>query len=64
LEKGGETDRTKIACVLAYLKPLLLALVGLIKSLDKVLVGVLILVKSLLSTVLGVVAAALLELTF
>jgi hypothetical protein len=39
-------------------------LVGLIKSLDKVLVGVLVLVKSLLSTVLGVVAAALLELIF
>jgi hypothetical protein len=49
---------------LAYLKPLLLALVGLIKSLDKVVVGVLILVKSLLSTVLGAVAALLLELIF
>ena len=49
---------------MAYLKPLLLALVGLIKSLDKVVVGVLILVKSLLSTVLGAVAALLLELIF
>ena len=49
---------------MAYLKPLLLALVGLIKSLDKAVVGVLILVKSLLSTVLGAVAALLLELIF
>ncbi|KAG7286432.1 hypothetical protein NEMBOFW57_008742 [Staphylotrichum longicolle] len=53
-----------LACVLAYLKPLLLALVGLIKSLDKVVVAVLILVKSLLSLVLGAVAALLLELIF
>ncbi|KAH6617193.1 hypothetical protein F5144DRAFT_633462 [Chaetomium tenue] len=51
-----------LACVLAWLKPLLLALVGLIKSLDKVVLGVLVLVKSLLTTVLGTVAGALLEL--
>jgi len=51
-----------LACVLAYLKPLLIALVGLIKALDKVVLGVLVLVKALLRTVLGTVAAALLEL--
>lgn len=48
--------------MLAYLKPLLIALVGLIKALDKVVLGVLVLVKALLRTVLGTVAAALLEL--
>jgi len=51
-----------LACVLAYLKPLLIALVGLIKALDKVVLGVLVLVKALLHTVLGTVAGALLEL--
>ncbi|KAK3292370.1 uncharacterized protein B0H64DRAFT_435137 [Chaetomium fimeti] len=53
-----------LACVLGYLKPLLLALVGLVKALDKVVLGALVLVKSLLHTVLGAVAAALLELVF
>ncbi|KAK4034848.1 hypothetical protein C8A01DRAFT_48845 [Parachaetomium inaequale] len=51
-----------LACVLAYLKPLLIALVGLIGALDKVVVGVLILVKSLLRTVLSAVAGLLLDL--
>ncbi|KAK4149043.1 hypothetical protein C8A00DRAFT_19231, partial [Chaetomidium leptoderma] len=51
-----------LACVLVYLKPLLLALVGLVTSLDKVVVGVLILVKSLLRVVLGLVAGLLLDL--
>jgi hypothetical protein len=48
--------------VLAWLRPLLFALVGLIKALDKVVLGVLVLVKALLHTVLGTVAGALLEL--
>ena len=59
---GGMWANDGAACVLAYLKPLLIALVGLIKALDKVVLGVLVLVKALLRTVLGTVAAALLEL--
>ncbi|KAK3303180.1 uncharacterized protein B0T15DRAFT_438497 [Chaetomium strumarium] len=51
-----------LACVLDYLQPLLFALVGLIKALDKVVAGLLIVVKSLLTFVLGTVAGAVLEL--
>ncbi|KAK4236007.1 hypothetical protein C8A03DRAFT_45929 [Achaetomium macrosporum] len=51
-----------LACVLVYLQPLLFALVGLVKALDKVVVGLLVVVKSLLTLVLGTVAGALLEL--
>jgi hypothetical protein len=51
-----------VACVLVYLQPLLFALVGLIKALDKVVAGLLIVVKSLLTFVLGTVAGAVLEL--
>ncbi|KAL2134874.1 hypothetical protein VTI74DRAFT_10600 [Chaetomium olivicolor] len=53
-----------LACVLRNLTPLLLALVGLIKALDKVVAGILILVKALLSTALGIVAKLLLDLIF
>lgn len=52
----------EIACVLQILTPLLLALVGLIKALDKVVLGLVIVVKALLHTILGTVAGALLAL--
>ena len=42
--------------------PLLLALVGLVKALDKVVVGLLIVVKTLVTGVLGTLAGGLLAL--
>ncbi|KAK3942652.1 hypothetical protein QBC46DRAFT_425795 [Diplogelasinospora grovesii] len=51
-----------LACVLAYLTPLIIALSGLIKCLDKVVNGLLFAVKGILDSVLGGVAAALLGL--
>ncbi|KAK4187428.1 hypothetical protein QBC35DRAFT_552077 [Podospora australis] len=51
-----------LACVLHLLTPLLLALVGLVKALDKVVLGLLIVVKGLLTTVLGAVGGLLLGL--
>ncbi|KAK4225753.1 hypothetical protein QBC38DRAFT_253216 [Podospora fimiseda] len=51
-----------LACVLHLLTPLLLALVGLVKALDKVVLGLLIVVKGLLTTVLGALAGGLLAL--
>jgi len=44
------------------LTPLLLALVGLVKALDKVVVGLLIVVKTLVTGVLGTLAGGLLAL--
>ncbi|KAK4461960.1 hypothetical protein QBC42DRAFT_251970 [Cladorrhinum samala] len=51
-----------LACVLHLLTPLLLALVGLVKALDKVVVGLLIVVKTLVTGVLGTLAGGLLAL--
>ncbi|KAK4165655.1 hypothetical protein QBC43DRAFT_208318 [Cladorrhinum sp. PSN259] len=51
-----------LACVLQLLTPLLLALVGLVKALDKVVLGLLIVVKGLVTTILGAVAGGLLAL--
>lgn len=50
------------ACVLVYLTPLILALSGLLKCLDKVVAGLLFAVKGILSSVLGAVAGGLLGL--
>lgn len=51
-----------LACVLHLLTPLLLALVGLVKALDKVVLGLLIVVKGLVTAVLGTLAGGLLAL--
>lgn len=51
-----------LACVLKYLTPLILALSGLIKCLDKVVAGLLFAVKGILDSVLGAVALGLLGL--
>ncbi|KAM7201576.1 hypothetical protein V8F20_004804 [Naviculisporaceae sp. PSN 640] len=51
-----------LACVLVYLTPLILALSGLLKCLDKVVAGLLFAVKGILSSVLGAVAGGLLGL--
>ncbi|KAK3316585.1 hypothetical protein B0H66DRAFT_641409 [Apodospora peruviana] len=51
-----------LACVLIYLTPLILALSGLLKCLDKVVAGLLFAVKGILSAVLGAVAGGLLGL--
>ncbi|KAK0644178.1 hypothetical protein B0T16DRAFT_438345 [Cercophora newfieldiana] len=51
-----------LACVLAYLTPLIVALSGLLKCLDKVVAGLLFAVKGILSSVLGGLAAGLLGL--
>ncbi|KAM7184604.1 hypothetical protein V8F33_012894 [Rhypophila sp. PSN 637] len=48
-----------LACVLIYLTPLILALAGLLKCLDKVVAGLLFAVKGILSAVLGAVAGGL-----
>lgn len=50
------------ACVLVYLTPLILALGGLLKCLDRVVAGLLFAVKGILSSVLGAVAGGLLGL--
>ena len=51
-----------VGCVLLYLKPLIIALSGLIKCLDKVVDGLLFAVKGILDALLGTIAGALLGL--
>ncbi|EON99220.1 hypothetical protein UCRPA7_5252 [Phaeoacremonium minimum UCRPA7] len=51
-----------LGCVLLYLKPLIIALSGLIKCLDKVVDGLLFAVKGILDALLGTIAGALLGL--
>lgn len=48
------------ACVLVYLKPLLLALIGLIKALDKVVLGLLIAVGGIVNALLAALGLGLL----
>lgn len=51
-----------LGCVLIYLTPLIIALSGLIKALDKVVAGLLYAVKEILESLLGGIAAGLLGL--
>ncbi|KAK0709262.1 hypothetical protein B0T26DRAFT_859922 [Lasiosphaeria miniovina] len=53
-----------LGCVLVYLTPLLLSLVGLLKCLDKVVAGLLFAIKGLLTEILGAVAGGVLALIF
>jgi len=53
-----------IGCILIYLTPLIFALHGLIKALDKVVAGVLILVGGLLHSILGALAGGILGLVW
>ena len=50
------------ACVLIYVTPLIIAIGGLLKCLDKVVAGLLIAVGGILHLVLGAVAGGLLGL--
>lgn len=52
------------ACVIANVKPLLFALVGLVKGLDKIVVGVVVVVKGLLTGVLGALCGSVLDILF
>ena len=56
------TNSTILGCVLIYLNPLIIALSGLIKCLDKVVDGLLFAVKGILDSLLGAIAGALLGL--
>ncbi|KAK3381965.1 hypothetical protein B0H63DRAFT_546713 [Podospora didyma] len=51
-----------LGCILVYLTPLILALSGLLKCLDKVVAGLLFAVKGILTEILGALAGGLLGL--
>lgn len=61
-KRGLLTNHHQTGCLIPLLTPLLLALSGLLRALDKVVAGVLILVGGLLHAILGGLAGGLLGL--